>query len=84
MSCRSSFSFIGVSLWIRHRLLAAVSAGGVFELDEHALKAGLEAARFGRSELWGNDKAGEAHEGLLDELEAPLERGGRGGAHWIG
>jgi len=71
-------------LWIRGRLLAAVSAGGVFELGEHALKPCLEAARFGRSEFCGNDKAGEAHEGPVNVLEAPLERDGGGGAHWIG
>jgi len=73
-----------VSLWIKVRLLATVSVGGVFKLGEHALKPGLEAALFARSELFGDDKAGKAHEGLVDVLEAPLERDGGGRAHRIG
>ncbi len=73
-----------VSLWIRCRLLAVVSAGGVFELGEHALEPGLEAALLGGGELVGNDKAGEAHEGLVDVLEALLEGSGGGRAYGIG
>jgi len=65
-------------------LICALSAGCVFELGEHALEPGLEAALFGRSELFGDDKAGQAHEGLADVLEAPLEHGGGGRSHRIG
>jgi hypothetical protein len=75
------FSFIVVSLWIRG---ATVSAGGGLELGEHALKPGLEAALFGRSELLGNEKVLEAHEGLVDVLQAPLEDDGGWGAHGTG
>ena len=71
-------------MWISDRLLVVVSAGGCFELGEHALKTGLEAPLFSRSELCGDDKAGEAHDGLVDVLEAPLERCGGGRAHRIG
>ena len=61
-----------------------MSAGCVFELAEHALKPGLEAALFGRSELFGDEKTGQAHKGLFDVLEAPLEHGGGGRGHRIG
>jgi len=70
-----------VSLWIRYRLLDTVSACGVFELCEHALKPRIEATFFGRSELVGNNKVGETHERLVDVLEATFERSGGGGAH---
>jgi hypothetical protein len=70
--------FILNSCWIGDRLLDAVSAGGGFKLGEHALEPGLEAAFFGRSELVGNDKAGEAYQCLLDVLKASLQHGSCG------
>ncbi len=61
-----------------------MSAGGGLELGEHALKPGLETALFGRSELLGNEKVLEAHERLVDVLQAPLEDDGGWGAHGTG
>lgn len=49
------------------------------ELGQHAAKSRLEAALFGRRKLLGNAELGEAHQGLLDVLQAPLQRCGRGG-----
>jgi|TARA_B100000315_G_C14272118_1_gene449151 hypothetical protein len=61
-----------------------MSAGCVFELAEHTLKPGFEAAFFGRSELFRDAKAGEAYEGLVDVIKPPFEHGGGGRGPWIG
>ncbi len=61
-----------------------MSAGGGLELSEHALEPRLEAALFGRSELLGNEKVLEAHQRLVDVLQAPLEDDGGGRAHGTG
>jgi hypothetical protein len=61
-----------------------VNTGGVFKLGEHALELCLKAALFGRGELFGDGKVGEALEGLVDMLEAPLEHYGGGRAYRIG
>lgn len=52
--------------------------GGLLELGEHAAMPRLETSGFGGSELFGNGKLGEAHERLVDVLEALLELGGGG------
>jgi hypothetical protein len=73
------FSFIGVSLCV-----GVVSASGIFKLGEDALEPGLEAALFRRGEFFGDGKVGEAHEGLVDVLQAPFQHCGCGRAHRIG
>jgi hypothetical protein len=60
-----------------------VSTGGVFKLGEHTFELCLEAALFGRGELFGDGEVGEAHEGFVDVLEASLEHYGGGRAHRI-
>ena len=61
-----------------------MSAGGGLQLGEHAFQPRLETALFGRSQLFGDGKPGEAHQSLLDLLQTPLEGCGGGGAYRIG
>jgi hypothetical protein len=63
--------------------MSAVSTGGVFELVEHALESGLEAALFCWSQLVRNDKACEAHKSFMDLFQASLKNSGGGRTHRI-
>jgi hypothetical protein len=67
------FWFILISL-----KMGAKRGCGALQLGKHAAEPGLEAAPFARGELWGNDKALQAQQGLVDVLKTLFQcSGGR-------
>jgi hypothetical protein len=63
-----------------------VDLGGELKLGEDGTEAGLQAALLRGGKLRGDAEVGQAHEGLLDILQAflALVEGGRGDGAWMG
>ena len=68
-----------VSCWVRARLLDALSGSGVLQLGNNAAKPRLQPPLLWGGQLLGDEEAFEVHQGVVNLIEACLQRGGGGG-----